>query len=245
MTARIRPPLARCSPDPLQPFFGAKGRINNMKTPLPPAVRELCARYRTQRASTGAALEHHDLSSLSQRIFLSSQETLDQVATGKLLAIDGPTNGKFCFTSHSLDALRNGVVSFVANTICRELDRRGADEDQMLMATERAFERQFALARGAGEKVIQLARGDDDDDDLKKDALGIAGGAAIGTGAAYLHGRAAQGKPLLGSPGSLSEAASTTGQGADLLAGAVARGRQAIAKRGSAIWSALKAVPLE
>jgi hypothetical protein len=114
---------------------------------------------------------------------LSRSEVLDQIAEGKLLALDGPVNGgKYLFSSTSLDGLRNSVVSFVANSICRELARKGADEETMAFAVRRAFERQHDLARRG--EVINFDQ-DDDSHPVRNAAL-LAGAA----GAGYLGYRA-------------------------------------------------------
>src|SRR5471032_385898 len=126
---------------------------------LPPAVRALASRMKT-RASLHVSHENHGLSSLSKRILLSPAETLNVVADGKLLALGERINGRFAFSSHALDALHSETVNLISRTICNELARRGASEDIMLAACSRAFEKQFELARGQGENLVEFANGD-------------------------------------------------------------------------------------
>ncbi len=182
-----------------------------MNNSLPPAVRQLCARYKSQRSSisSGATHEAHDLSSLARRVMLSREEVLQEVADGRLLALAGPQNNKYIFSSSSLDAKRNQVVSFVAESICTELARRGADEEVMLAACQRAFTRQFDFSRRPA-NIIEFAQTPDDDSfygNAKKTA-GTAAGLAAAAGAGYLgyrylkNRRNADGTPQLpGSPG--------------------------------------------
>ena len=88
----------------------------------------------------------HDLHSLSQRLLLSPQETLEQVAAGNLLSLDS-RNGKHLFSSRSLDVMRNRVVDFITGEIVHEMSARGADEDRILFALSRAFQKQLELSR--------------------------------------------------------------------------------------------------
>jgi len=274
-----------------------------MNTQLPPAVRHLCARYRTQADSTRrSSHEMHDLRSLSQRLLLSPEETLDQVASGNLLSLDS-RNGKHMFSSRTLDVMRNRVVDFIAGEIVEEMTARGASEDRICFALNRAFQKQFDLSRGRGENIVEFAQtpADDDDDDglygAAKRAAAIAGAGALGYGAykgyQYLKGQNnGNGTALPGPSGgsgpqsggggprtprdpnssaegidvgsgngshptapSISRAITTAspttpkltaGTGIiDPLSQAVTNGRKAIAKRGSAIWQALRGIPLE
>jgi hypothetical protein len=254
-----------------------------MNNSLPTAVRHLCARYRTQGDSIRRnSHETHDLRSLSQRLLLSPEETLDQVAAGNLLSLDS-RNGKHLFSTRSLDAMRNRVVDFIAGEIVEEMSARGASEDRICFALERAFQKQFDLSRGRGENIVEFARtpNDDDDNTLRNAAL-LAGGAAAGYGAyRYMKGRnngngntltGPGAQPLLppgpsgnsgdvmnprhpSAPGSsisvpITSQSSTTRKTIgnsvlDPLADAAATGRRTIAKRGSAIWQALRGIPLE
>jgi len=160
-----------------------------MKNSLPPAVRQLCARYRTQADSCRrSSHEMHNLSSLSQRLLLSPQETLEQVAAGNLLSLDS-RNGKHLFSSRSLDVMRNRVVDFIAGEIVEEMSARGASEERILFALSRAFQKQFDLSRDRGENIVEFAQtpADDDDDDdglygAAKRAAAIAGVGAAGYG---------------------------------------------------------------
>ena len=263
-----------------------------MNNSPPPAVRQLASRYRTQADSTRrSSHEMHNLSSLSQRLLLSPQETLEQVAAGNLLSLDS-RNGKHLFSSRSLDVMRNRVVDFITGEIVQEMSARGADEDRILFALSRAFQKQFELSRGRPDNIVEFARtpNDDDDDNTLRNAALLAGGAAAGYGAyRYLKGRNGNnGNALPGSspqpqlpgpggpkpydpnssftggsgverhPGSrsasisvpITTASSTTRKTigsnvVDPLADAVASGRKAIAKKGSAIWQALRGIPLE
>jgi len=258
---------------------------------LPASISRIADRYKTHSATVdhGRSHEAHDLRSLSARLLLSPQDTLEQVAVGNLLALDS-RNGKFLFSARSLDSLRNRVVEFVAGEIVEEMGARGADGDRIVFALERAFARQFDLSRSRGENVVEFARtpsDDQDDDDTLRNGALLAGGAAAGYGAyRYLKGRngtsgnalpgSGNGQPQLpggpkprdpnGSaegvsdgverhPGAsmpvpITTASSTTrktvgNQVIDPLASAVVNGRKAIAKRGSAIWSALRNLPIE
>jgi hypothetical protein len=232
----------------------------------------------------------HNLSSLSQRILLSPQETLEQVAAGNLLSLDS-RNGKHLFSSRSLDAMRSRVVDFITREIVQEMSARGADEDRILFALSRAFQKQHELSRRA-DNIVEFAR-DDDDNQTARNAALLAGGAAAGYGVAkYLRNRngnngnalppgSGSGQPQLpGGPRtprdpnssaegidvgsgngshptapSISRAITTAsptmpkltaGTGIiDPLSQAVTNGRKAIAKRGSAIWQALRGIPLE
>jgi len=225
---------------------------------------------------------------------LSQDEALQEVAAGRLLALAGPTNGKFLFSSSSLDAKRNQVISFVAESICHELIARGCDLERLEMAVQRGLTRQHELSRRA-DNIISFARtpNDDDDDNTLRNAALLAGGAAAGYGAyRYLKGRNGSGNTLTGpgnqpqlpGPGgprtprdpnssavgidvgngegshpsapSISRAITTAspttkpkltaGTGIiDPLSQAVQSGRRAIAKKGSAIWQALRGIPLE
>ena len=273
-----------------------------MNAQLPPAVRHLCARYRTQADSTRrSSHEMHDLRSLSQRLLLSPEETLDQVASGNLLSLDS-RNGKHLFSSRILDTMRNRVVDFIAGEIVEEMSARGASEDRICFALARAFQKQFDLSRGRVENIVEFAQtpADDDDDDglygAVKRAAAIAGAGALGYGAykgyQYLRNSGngagpdngitgASPQPQLPGPGGpkpfdpngsaegtndgverhpgqrgasistpITTASSTTrktvgGNVIDPLADAVASGRRAIAKRGSAIWQALRGIPIE
>jgi len=219
---------------------------------------------------------------------LSREEALQEVGEGRLLALSGPVNSKFVFSSMALDSVRNRTVQFIASSIVTELARRGCDEERMLRACARAFERQHELSRRA-DNIVEFARtpNDDDDDNTLRNAALLAGGAAAGYGAyRYLKGR--NGNALPGSspqpqlpgpggpkpydpnssvtggssverhPGSrsasisapITTASSTTRKTigsnvVDPLADAVASGRKAIARKGSAIWQALRGIPLE
>jgi hypothetical protein len=256
---------------------------------LPPAVRALASRMKT-RASLHVSHENHDLSSLSKRILLSPAETLNVVAEGKLLALDGPRNSKFGFSAAALDSTRNAVIDLVSREVVRQLSARGCDESVMLKAVGRAFEKQFELARGPVENVIEF-----DQSAPGSFVNGAAGGAGLVAGAGlagygayrFLKNRKknANGLPLPGPGGSGTDADSyidvtppgprnpsggagqivdatgakhvgppsasrpplTTASAADadLLGDAVRKGRQAIAKRGSAVWKALRSIPFE
>jgi len=261
---------------------------------LPPSVRHLCARYRSQAGMTRQnSLETHDLSSLSQRLLLSPQETLEQVAAGNLLSLDS-RNGKHLFSSRSLDVMRNRVVDFIAGEIVNEMSARGASEDRILFALSRAYQKQFDLSRGHGENIVEFAQtpADDDDDFYSnaKKAAGTAAGIGAAAGAGYLGYRGYQylkgsnngngntlpdGSPqpqlppgpsgsgsgdVMGEkhpgplPGDLdyrkvplttASPPRTIGEVLDPLTAAVKRGKTAIAQRGSAIWQAIRAMPIE
>jgi hypothetical protein len=158
---------------------------------LPPSIRALAARYKSQRASiaSGATHEGHTLTSLSQRLLLSPKETLDQVSNGNLIALSS-ANGKHVFSSRSLDAMRGRVVQFITTEIYEEMSARGYDLERIEMAVQRGLARQHELSRRP-DNVISFARtpSDDDDNTLRNAAL-LAGGAAAGYGVAkYLRGR--------------------------------------------------------
>jgi hypothetical protein len=144
------------------------------------------------RGSLTHSHERHSLASLSQRIMLSPAETLAVVGDGKLLALGEKINGGYAFSTHALDALRSETVNLISRTICNELARRGASETVMLAACSRAFEKQFELARGQGESLVEFANNDDDDgfyQGVKKGA-GVTAGAAGAAGLGYLGYRA-------------------------------------------------------
>jgi hypothetical protein len=154
-----------------------------MTTQLPFAVRQLCARYRTQAGSTRrASHEFHTLTSLSQRLLLSPAETLNEVSAGRLLALDS-RNGSHLFSSTSLDSIRNRTVDFIASSIVTELSRRGCDEETMFHACQRAFDKQFDLARGRGENVIQF-----DQDNGSGFVNGVGTGVGIAAGGLGAYG---------------------------------------------------------
>jgi len=170
---------------------------------LPPSIRALAARYKSQRSSiaSGATHEGHTLTSLSQRLLLSPQETLEQVSNGNLIALSS-ANGKHVFSSRSLDAMRNRVVEFITGEIVEEMSARGATEDRILFALSRAFQKQHEMSCGRPANIVEFARGDDDNG-LRNAAL-LAGGAAAGyAGYRYLKNRRnADGTPQLpGAPG--------------------------------------------
>ena len=159
---------------------------------LPLPVTQLAARLKTHGALHNAH-EPHNLKTLATRLLVSKGETLEHIRAGRLLPVAGPMNGKYLFPSGHLDALRNGVVAFIAQSICTELSRRGADEETMLRATERAFRRQVDLARGRDERLIEFAQDDDDSflGSAKKSAGTVAGLAGAGA-AGYLGYKAYQ-----------------------------------------------------
>jgi hypothetical protein len=156
---------------------------------LPPSIARVANRYKTNSASVdrGRSHEAHDLRSLSARLLLSSTETLEQVAAGNLITLES-RNGKHVFSARSLDSMRARVVEFIAGEIMEEMSARGASEERIIFAMERAFQRQFDLARGRGENVVSFAQTPaDDDDDFYSTAKKTAGTAA-GIGAAGLAG---------------------------------------------------------
>jgi hypothetical protein len=261
---------------------------------LPPSIRALCNRFKSNVGLTRrGAYERHDLSSLGSRVLLSRAEVLEQVGNGNLIALDGPLNGKYLFSSSSLDSLRNRVIDFVAGEIATELHARGIDSERIEMAVCRGLSRQHQLSRSNSEAIISLARtpsnqdDDDDDDHTLRNAAALAGGIGAGYVGTGLVKRAWQNRgngngttlpdgspqPQLpggpsgdsqggrhpGPPGSggaslpvpITTASSTmpkltAGSGIiDPLSQAVANGRKAIAKKGSAIWRALRSIPIE
>jgi hypothetical protein len=167
---------------------------------LPLSVRQLSNRYKTQAsACRRQSHEFHTLASLSQRLLLSPGETLNEVSAGRLLALDS-RNGSHLFSSTSLDSIRNRTVDFIARSIVTELSRRGCDEETMLLACQRAFDKQFDLSRGRAENVIQFDQ--NDDDHTVRNAALLAGAAGAGyLGYRYLKNRRPGQTRLPGGPG--------------------------------------------
>ena len=135
---------------------------------------------------------------------MSPTETLEVVARGDLLALDY-RNSKHAFSSRALDALRNQVVDFIATEIVNEMGARGASEERVVMALERAFSKQFAMSRGPAENVIEFDQGNKNGGFVNGVGTGV-GIAAGGLGAygayRYWKGRRnPDGTPMLPGPG--------------------------------------------
>jgi hypothetical protein len=177
---------------------------------LPPSFARIVAKYKT---NFGHGHESHDLRSLAARLLLSKEETLQIISEGSLLSLDC-RNGRHVFSARSLDVLRNRVCDYIADEIVTELSRRGVEEDRLARAIESAFARQFDLARGRGENIVEFAitpqdRSDDDNNTLRNAAL-LGGGAAAGyAGYRYLKNRNGNGNAL---PGSGTQPLVPTGQ---------------------------------